>query len=153
MARLLVSIPMQTKQTAALSAFSQPRFPPPASNFVDGEAERLCLNRRIRDCSLVARAGPSTSSYLLAFAIPATLIAATVFTSAKIADKLDDDFLEDVSLEFVSVSPIVLLGRIALNQAMKAVEDGENAEGGSSLDDLIKEPVLQRTRKRPKREV
>ncbi|KAG5413035.1 hypothetical protein IGI04_000602 [Brassica rapa subsp. trilocularis] len=137
MARLLVSIPMQTKQTAALSAFSQPRFPPPASNFVDGEAERLCLNRRIRDCSLVARAGPSTSSYLLAFAIPATLIAATVFTSAKIADKLDDDFLED----------------IALNQAMKAVEDGENAEGGSSLDDLIKEPVLQRTRKRPKREV
>uniref|UniRef100_M4D479 Uncharacterized protein n=1 Tax=Brassica campestris TaxID=3711 RepID=M4D479_BRACM len=133
MARLLVSIPMQT---AALSAFSQPRFPPPASNFVDGEAERLCLNRRIRDCSVVARAGPSTSSYLLAFAIPATLIAATVFTSAKIADKLDDDFLED----------------IALNQAMKAAEDGENAEGGSSLDDLIKEPVLQRTRKRPKRE-
>ncbi|RID77732.1 hypothetical protein BRARA_A00616 [Brassica rapa] len=139
MARLLVSIPMQT---AALSAFSQPRFPPPASNFVDGEAERLCLNRRIRDCSVVARAGPSTSSYLLAFAIPATLIAATVFTSAKIADKLDDDFLEDR-----------LCLQIALNQAMKAAEDGENAEGGSSLDDLIKEPVLQRTRKRPKREV
>lgn len=45
---------------------------------------------------MVVRAGPSTSSYLLAFAIPATLIAATVFTSAKIADKLDDDFLEDV---------------------------------------------------------
>lgn len=49
---------------------------------------------------MVVRAGPSTSSYLLAFAIPATLIAATVFTSAKIADKLDDDFLEDVRLLF-----------------------------------------------------
>ncbi|KAL0726558.1 hypothetical protein Bca4012_022651 [Brassica carinata] len=134
MARLFVSIPTQT---AALSAFSQPLFPPPASNFVDGGAGGLCLNRRIRYCSVVTRAGPSTSSYLLAFAIPATLIAATVFTSAKIADKLDDDFLED----------------IALNQAIKAAEDGENAQGETSLDDLIKEPVLQRTRKRPKREV
>ncbi|ESQ54034.1 hypothetical protein EUTSA_v10026511mg [Eutrema salsugineum] len=142
MARLFVSIPMQPKQTA-FSAFSQPLFPPPAKNFLDGcgdgvgGAGGLCLTRRIKDCSVVARAGPSTSSYLLAFAIPATLIAATVFTSIKIADKLDEDFLED----------------IALNQAIKAAEDGENAKGETSLDDLIKEPVLQRTRKRPKREV
>lgn len=100
MARLLVSIPMQPTQTA-LTAFAQPSFPPPAKNLVSrggvGGAGRLCINRRNRECSYVARAGPSTSSYLLAFAIPATLIAATVFTSAKIADKLDDDFLEDVS--------------------------------------------------------
>jgi hypothetical protein len=74
---------------------------------------------------------------LLAFAIPATLIAATVFTSIKIADKLDEDFLED----------------IALNQAIKAAEKGENGEGDISLDDVIQEPVLQRTRNRPKREV
>ncbi|CAH8328453.1 unnamed protein product [Eruca vesicaria subsp. sativa] len=134
MARLFVSIPMQT---AALSSFSQPLFPPTVRNFVDGGTERICLNRRVRHCSVVTRAGPSTSSYLLAFAIPATLIAATVFTSAKIADKLDEEFLED----------------IALNQAIKAAEDGENAEGETSLDDLIKEPVLQRTRKRPKREI
>ncbi|KAH0901098.1 hypothetical protein HID58_040601 [Brassica napus] len=136
MARLFVSIPMLT----ASSAFSQPLFQQPARNFVDVGTGVPCLNRRISDCSVVARAGPSTSSYLLAFAIPATLIAATVFTSAKIADKLDDDFLEDVS-------------RIALNQAIKAAEDGENGQGETSLDDLIKEPVLQRTRKRPKREV
>lgn len=43
--------------------------------------------------------------------------------------------------------------QIALNQAIKAAEEGENAEGEMSLDDVIKEPVLQRTRKRPKREV
>ncbi|KAJ4913647.1 high chlorophyll fluorescence 153 [Raphanus sativus] len=134
MARLFVSIPMQT---AALSALSQPLFPPPVSCFVDGGVGGLCFTRRIRDCSVMVRAGPSTSSYLLAFAIPATLIAATVFTSAKIADKLDDDFLED----------------IAFNQAIKAAEDGENGQGEISMDDLIKEPVLQRTRKRPKREV
>lgn len=48
---------------------------------------------------------------------------------------------------------ILLLVQIALNQAIKAAEEGENAEGEISLDDLIKEPVLQRTRKRPKREV
>ncbi|CAN6911930.1 unnamed protein product [Brassica oleracea] len=142
MARLFVSIPMLT----ASSAFSQPLFQQPARNFVDVGTGVPCLNRRISDCSVVARAGPSTSSYLLAFAIPATLIAATVFTSAKIADKLDDDFLEDVRLPAYSL-------QIALNQAIKAAEDGENAQGETSLDDLIKEPVLQRTRKRPKREV
>ncbi|KAF3595019.1 hypothetical protein DY000_02027724 [Brassica cretica] len=132
MARLLVSIPMQTTTQTALPAFASPLFPPPGNNLLGG-AGGLCLNRRNRDCSYVARAGPSTSSYLLAFAIPATLIAATVFTSAKIADKLDDDFLED----------------IALNQAIKAAEEGDNAEGEISLDDVIKEPVIQR----PKREV
>ncbi|CAN7070189.1 unnamed protein product [Brassica oleracea var. botrytis] len=142
MARLFVSIPMLT----ASSAFSQPLFQQPARNFVDVGTGVPCLNRRISDCSVVARAGPSTSSYLLAFAIPATLIAATVFTSAKIADKLDDDFLEDVRLPALSL-------QIALNQAIKAAEDGENGQGETSLDDLIKEPVLQRTRKRPKREV
>ncbi|KAL0763591.1 hypothetical protein Bca101_079742 [Brassica carinata] len=136
MARLLVSISMQTTTQTALPAFASPLFPPPGNNLLGG-AGGLCLNRRNRDCSYVARAGPSTSSYLLAFAIPATLIAATVFTSAKIADKLDDDFLED----------------IALNQAIKAAEEGDNAEGEISLDDVIKEPVIQRTRTRPKREV
>ncbi|CAN7082121.1 unnamed protein product [Brassica oleracea var. botrytis] len=136
MARLLVSIPMQTTTQTVFPAFASPLFPPPGNNLLGG-AGGLCLNRRSRDCSYVARAGPSTSSYLLAFAIPATLIAATVFTSARIADKLDDDFLED----------------IALNQAIKAAEEGDNAEGEISLDDVIKEPVLQRTRKRPKREV
>ena len=95
MARLLVSIPMQTTTQTVFPAFASPLFPPPGNNLLGG-AGGLCLNRRNRDCSYVARAGPSTSSYLLAFAIPATLIAATVFTSARIADKLDDDFLEDV---------------------------------------------------------
>ncbi|KAL1210430.1 hypothetical protein V5N11_006760 [Cardamine amara subsp. amara] len=134
MARLIVSIPMQPTQTCFFASSSQPLLPPPANNF---GAEGLCLNRRFRDCSVVARAGPSTSSYLLALAIPATLIAATVFTSIKIADKLDQDFLED----------------IALNQAIKAAEQGENSEGEISLDDVIQEPVRQRTRNRPKREV
>ncbi|CAN8273310.1 unnamed protein product [Cochlearia groenlandica] len=128
MARLFVSIPMQPAISHS-----------PENNFLR-QANGLCLNRRVRDCSVVVRAGPSTSSYLLALAIPATLIAATVFTSIRIADKLDEDFLED----------------IALNQAIKAAEEeekGENAKGEISLDDLIKEPVIQRTRKRPKREI
>ncbi|XP_010432847.1 PREDICTED: uncharacterized protein LOC104720035 isoform X2 [Camelina sativa] len=139
MARVFVSIPMQPTQTifSASSSSSQPLFSPPANDFCGGGAGGLSLTRRIRDCSVVTRAGPSTSSYLLAFAIPATLIAATVFTSIKIADKLDEDFLED----------------IALNQAIKGAENGENGERDMSLDDVIQEPVLQRTRNRPKREV
>ncbi|XP_010438022.1 PREDICTED: uncharacterized protein LOC104721683 [Camelina sativa] len=145
MARVFVSIPMQPTQTilsasSSSTSSSQPLFSPPANNFCGGGvggAGGLSLTRRIRDCSVVTRAGPSTSSYLLAFAIPATLIAATVFTSIKIADKLDEDFLED----------------IALNQAIKAAENGENGERDMSLDDVIQEPVLQRTRNRPKREV
>lgn len=106
MARVFVSIPMQPRQT--VFSASQPLIPAPANNFLDGcgggvgGAGGLCLIRRIRGCSVVARAGPSTSSYVLAFAIPATLIAATVFTSIKIADKLDEDFLEDVRSPFVS---------------------------------------------------
>ncbi|KAG2319491.1 hypothetical protein Bca52824_012704 [Brassica carinata] len=40
---------------------------------------------------------------------------------------------------------------IALNQAIKAADERENAGGESSLDDVIKEPVRQRTRKQPKR--
>jgi len=96
MARLFVSIPMQPTQISFPASSSQPLLSPPANNFTDGGAGGLCLTRRIRDSSVVTRAGPSTSSYLLAFAIPATLIAATVFTSIKIADKLDEDFLEDV---------------------------------------------------------
>lgn len=46
-----------------------------------------------------------------------------------------------------------LLLQIALNQAIKAAEKGDNGEGEISVDDVIQEPVLQRTRNRPKREV
>ncbi|KAG7547288.1 hypothetical protein ISN44_As12g025400 [Arabidopsis suecica] len=68
MARLFVSIPMQPTQISFSASSSQPLFSPPVKIFSDGVAGGLCLRHRIRDCSVVTRAGPSTSSYLLTFA-------------------------------------------------------------------------------------
>lgn len=45
---------------------------------------------------MVTRAGPGTSSYVLAFVLPFSLVVITVLTSIRIADKLDRDFLEEV---------------------------------------------------------
>jgi hypothetical protein len=45
---------------------------------------------------VVTRAGLSANSYVLAFLLPLSLLAATIFTSIRIADKLDQDYLEEV---------------------------------------------------------
>ncbi|KAJ4977565.1 hypothetical protein NE237_008345 [Protea cynaroides] len=44
------------------------------------------------------RAGPSANSLIFAFVLPLSLLVATIFTSIKIADKLDRDYLEDLVL-------------------------------------------------------
>ncbi|KAF8022242.1 hypothetical protein BT93_G2396 [Corymbia citriodora subsp. variegata] len=80
---------------------------------------------------LVARAGPSTSSYVFAFVFPLSLLVTTVFASIKIADKLDRDFLEE----------------LAINQAIKDADEDDDAEVS-----LEEKPVPSRTRNRPKRE-
>lgn len=58
---------------------------------------------RTRDLTVVTRAAPSTSSYIFAFVLPLSLIVITVLTSIRVADKLDRDFLEEVS-QFYPVS-------------------------------------------------
>ncbi|CAN1316525.1 hypothetical protein LINPERPRIM_LOCUS30097 [Linum perenne] len=58
-----------------------------------------------RGWSVVRRAGPSTSSYVFAFALPLSLLIFTIFTSIRISDKLDEDYLEEVIKEGVQVSP------------------------------------------------
>ncbi|KAH6813859.1 high chlorophyll fluorescence 153 [Perilla frutescens var. frutescens] len=54
----------------------------------------LQVGRR-RGISVVTRAGPSTTTYIFAFVFPLTLLAVTFFTSIRIADKLDQKFLEE----------------------------------------------------------
>ncbi|XP_039010792.1 uncharacterized protein LOC120139711 [Hibiscus syriacus] len=61
----------------------------------------------------------------------------TIFTSIKIADKLDKDFLED----------------LAINQAAREAEEDDEGDYVISLDEIVQEPLLPRTRNRPKREV
>ncbi|XP_059649167.1 uncharacterized protein LOC132295101 isoform X2 [Cornus florida] len=53
------------------------------------------LGRRRRHLSLVTRAGPTTSNYIFAFVLPLSLLAITIFTSIRIADRLDKKFLEE----------------------------------------------------------
>ncbi|KAI3425606.1 uncharacterized protein J3R85_010127 [Psidium guajava] len=84
-----------------------------------------------RGVRLVARAGPSSSSYAFAFVVPLSLLVVTIFASIKIADKLDRDFLEE----------------LAINQAIKDADEGDDDEVS-----LKEKPVLSRTRNRPKRE-
>ncbi|XP_008238543.1 PREDICTED: uncharacterized protein LOC103337170 [Prunus mume] len=88
--------------------------------------------RQARGLTVVTRAGPTTNQYVFAFVMPLSLIAVTVFTSMRIADKLDEDFLEE----------------IAINQAIRETDEDDE------VDMPIEEkPALPRTRNRPKREV
>ncbi|KAJ8753187.1 hypothetical protein K2173_017773 [Erythroxylum novogranatense] len=87
--------------------------------------------RRTRGLRMVTRAGPSTNSYIVAFLLPLSLLAGTVFASIKVADRLDRQFLED----------------LAINQAIREAEEEEEEEeddddeyeegneAGSSYDD------------------
>ncbi|KAK8508249.1 hypothetical protein V6N12_019428 [Hibiscus sabdariffa] len=94
-------------------------------------------NRKRRGLEVVTRAGANASSYVLAAVLPFSLLAITIFTSIKVADNLDKDFLEDV----------------AVNQAVREAEEDGEGDDAISLDEIVQEPVLPRTRNRPKREV
>eukprot|EP00262_Sarcandra_glabra_P006841 TRINITY_DN19394_c0_g1_i1.p1 TRINITY_DN19394_c0_g1~~TRINITY_DN19394_c0_g1_i1.p1 ORF type:complete len:151 (+),score=19.27 TRINITY_DN19394_c0_g1_i1:67-519(+) len=83
---------------------------------------------------VVAGAGPpSTTSLIFAFVFPLSLVAVTVFTSMRIADKLDQDFLEE----------------LALNQEIMEDEEFQDEDSPMSIGE---EPALPRIRNRPKRE-
>ncbi|PIN11074.1 hypothetical protein CDL12_16326, partial [Handroanthus impetiginosus] len=91
-----------------------------------------------RVISVVTRAGPSTTSYIFAFVFPLSLLAVTIFTSVRIADKLDEKFFEE----------------LAVNEAILEAEgnDDEDDDGEVPIPPE-KEPTPIRSRNRPKREV
>ncbi|PSS26489.1 Proteinase-activated receptor 1 like [Actinidia chinensis var. chinensis] len=121
-------------------------FSTPTPNLIPKPPQRLLLNsvslpnmtpvrfcrRKTRGSSVVTRAGPGTNTYIFAFVLPLSLLAITVFTSIRIADKLDREFLEEV----------------AVNQAIMEAEE-EDGDAGMPLEE---KPSLPRTRNRPKRE-
>ncbi|XP_068329162.1 uncharacterized protein [Pyrus communis] len=130
MAKLLIS------NTASLVLSPPPPAPPSRASFIPprvpiSRASRY-PGRQTRGLAVVTRAGPTTSQYVFAFVLPLSLIAVTVFTSIRVADKLDRDFLEEM----------------AINQAIR--ETDEDGEADSSIEE---KPALPRTRNRPKREV
>ncbi|OVA19898.1 hypothetical protein BVC80_235g8 [Macleaya cordata] len=90
-------------------------------------------NKKKRGLAVVTRAAPTTTNLIFAFVFPLSLILVTVFTSIRIADKLDQDYLEE----------------LAINQAIMEGKD-ENEDSPTSIEE--KPAELPRTRNRPKRE-
>ncbi|KAM1229436.1 hypothetical protein ACFX2G_040615 [Malus domestica] len=130
MAKLLIS------NSASLALSPPPPAPPSRASFIPPRVPILPASRypgrQTRGLAVLTRAGPTTSQYVFAFVLPLSLIAVTVFTSIRVADKLDRDFIEEM----------------AINQAIR--ETDEDGEAGSSIEEM---PALPRTRNRPKREV
>ncbi|KAK2979203.1 hypothetical protein RJ640_027497 [Escallonia rubra] len=135
MGSLIVTTPAPSPSLYSIHT-SQPRsqfkfscVPSSRSVFFPGE---LGL-RKTRGSSVSTRAVPGPSTFVFAFVFPLSLLAATIFTASRIADKLDSEYLEE----------------LAINQAiLEADEDGDDDAGIS----LKEEPPLPRTRNRPKRE-
>ncbi|XP_044488188.1 uncharacterized protein LOC123212974 [Mangifera indica] len=145
----LFSLPLSLPTTPSRAYFRPSRLP-----VYPGLGFRF--SPKTRGLTVVTRAGPSTSSYVFAFLLPLSLLAGTVFTSLRIADRLDQKFLEE----------------LILNEAMREAEEedddnddegddeGKDFDGSDSKKDEVKifaekiqEPVLPHTRNRPKREV
>lgn len=102
MAGLLIFNPtsfvLSLPTTATRASFKPPhKVYFPAVRF---PGDPICRETRPRGLTVVTRAGPSTSSYIFAFLLPFSLVLITVFTSIRVADKLDEDFLEEVSKLF-----------------------------------------------------
>lgn len=87
-----VSATHSLPSTATRAFFKPPLGFKPSAIFLPGDPSR----RRARGSTVVTRAGPSTNSYLFAFALPFSLLAITIFASIRIADKLDRDYLQEV---------------------------------------------------------
>ncbi|KAG5227670.1 protein SIS [Salix suchowensis] len=149
----IIPIPFSPLSTTPPRAFFKPLHLPtlPAIRISNDP-----WRRRRRGLIVVTRAGLSANSYVLAFLLPLSLLAATIFTSIKIADKLDQDYLEE--LEIIQ----------AIKEADEEDDDSDDGEeedddvdheedDGNTADISLEEelqPVLQRarTRNRPKRE-
>ncbi|XP_050386837.1 uncharacterized protein LOC126803119 [Argentina anserina] len=124
-ASLTLSPPSSSSSSRAL--FKPPHVPPVRFLL----AGKPTSNRGVR--VVTTRAGPTTQQYLFAFFLPLSLVAFTVFTSIRIADKLDRDYLEEV----------------AINQAIRETDEDDEEDDMSPEE----KPALPRTRNRPKREV
>lgn len=79
--------------------------------------------RRRRSLTMVTPAGLSSNSYMLAFLLHLPLFSATIFSSIRIADMLDQDYLEEVhwflnSQSFVKWVVLVSCFRVLFFQAV-----------------------------------
>lgn len=62
-----------------------------------------------RGSSVVTKAVPGPNTYIFAFVFPLSLLVATIFTTLRISDKLDEDFLQEVCIFTLVFIALVLL--------------------------------------------
>ncbi|KAL5708646.1 hypothetical protein ACHQM5_019416 [Ranunculus cassubicifolius] len=101
-----------------------------------------------RGLGVITRAGPpSTNQLIFAFVMPITLVLATVFASIRIADKLDEDYLEE------------LMQEQAMMQGKEPEIEKEGEDDFTMVDEknavptwAEEKPTAPRIRNRPKRE-
>uniref|UniRef100_A0A7N0ZV92 Uncharacterized protein n=1 Tax=Kalanchoe fedtschenkoi TaxID=63787 RepID=A0A7N0ZV92_KALFE len=85
--------PSRTERPSTATTLSNSSPQPPLRFSVSSAAS---ISGRRRVC-VVTRAGPpSASTYLFAFLFPLSMLLATILTSIKIDQKLDQDFFEEV---------------------------------------------------------
>ncbi|KAF5198533.1 high chlorophyll fluorescence [Thalictrum thalictroides] len=115
---------------------------PSLTSFLSPASNGFEKGKKKRGLEVVTRAGLSSTNLIFAFVMPITLVLVTVFTSIKIADKLDEDFMEE----------------LAKNEA---IMQGEGMDEGTSTlaDEKSAAPTWEqeksavpRIRNRPKRE-
>ncbi|KAK9912947.1 hypothetical protein M0R45_036779 [Rubus argutus] len=129
MAKLLISNTASLTLSPPVLPSSRASFKPP---HVPISPAAPFPARKPRGQTVVTRAGPTVNQYVFAFVLPLSLVAFTVFTSIRIADKLDRDYLEEV----------------AINQAIRETDEDDEVDVSSE-----EKSALPRTRNRPKREV
>ncbi|XP_031485817.1 uncharacterized protein LOC116254517 [Nymphaea colorata] len=99
-----------------------------------------------RGSRLVAKAGPpSNTTLIFAFVFPLSLLVITVLNAIRIADKLDEKFLEELAVN-----------QAIMNEDAAAAADDDNGDGygsghDSNLTVLEEEASVPRLRNRPKR--
>ncbi|XP_008800261.1 uncharacterized protein LOC103714683 [Phoenix dactylifera] len=124
---LALSPPSHFNKYPAAAATFFPSRPSSSRTRALALAGSLRGGSRRRERELVVRAGPpSTNSLILAFVLPFSLIAGTIFTSIRIADRLDEKYLEE----------------LAKNQAI--VEENEAAAAAAAEDDGKEAQVVER---------
>ncbi|KAJ8467511.1 hypothetical protein OPV22_030063 [Ensete ventricosum] len=106
-------------------------------------------NGTMRMRRLVVRAGaPSTNTLIIAFVFPLSLLVGTIFTAVRVADRLDEKYLEELAMNK------------AIMEEKEAEEDDSDKDGkvaaeeaGSILPDEEEGvAAVPRVRNRPKRE-
>ncbi|KAJ6812309.1 uncharacterized protein M6B38_149445 [Iris pallida] len=111
--------------------------------------------RRRRGEAVVTNAGPpSSTSLLIAFVLPLSLIAGTVFASIRVADALDEKYLEEVHChcprppsvinlthfarpERFSFLTLVVSALLQLAMTKAVSEENEDEEGDATVGEIV----------------